>query len=316
MAQPTGWVRNRVPLWLMAGRVTAATDSAPAWVQPGEHLLSRHALVKILTLLKCSLDVSEIKVDPASRELRLAGVPLRLGNIDRSVVEAAVRLKETHGAEVLGLSYAPPVARDAFRDVLAMGLDEVSVIADPSSAETDAGTVVSILEAAIRRVAPFDLVLCGFSSDDGYSFQIGPRVAERLDLPLVSYVRGLTLDGGELVADRDLDDCIETVRVRLPAVISIAEEAFLPRRTTLMDALKAKKKTVNVWSISEGLGLSVDELASQRRVVTLAEQGVVVTRKRCIFKGQSMPQLADALLDALLAEGVLGRRGTTDDGSR
>jgi electron transfer flavoprotein beta subunit len=261
--------------------------------------------VRILTLLKYSLDVAEIKVDPTTHEIRLAGVPLKIGNIDKNVVESAVRLKEAHEGEVLGLSYAPPAARESFRDVLAMGLDEVTLVEEPASVQLDAVGVVSILEAAIRKMGAFDLIVCGFASDDGYSYQVGPRLAERLGLPLVSYARRLEIEDGRLIADRDLDDCVETLRLTLPAVVSVAEEAFLPRRTTLMDALKAKKKPVNVWGISEDLGLTVDDLAAQGQVEMVAEQGIVVKRKQQVLKGQDLPQLADALLDALLAEGVL-----------
>jgi electron transfer flavoprotein beta subunit len=261
--------------------------------------------VRILTLLKYSLDVTEIKVDPATHEIRLAGVPLKIGNIDKNVVEAAVRLKEKLSGEVIGLSFAPISAREGFRDVLAMGLDEVVLVEEPAGAHLDAGGVVNILAAAIRKLGSFDLILCGFASDDGYSYQTGPRLAERLGLPLVSYARRIEVNDNQLIADRDLDDCVETLKLTLPAVVSVAEEAFLPRRTTLMDALKAKKKPVHVWGVSSELGLAVDELAAQNQTEMVAEHGIVVKRKQQVFKGQGLSQLADALLDALLAEGVL-----------
>ena len=264
--------------------------------------------MKILTLLKYSLDVAEVKVDPSTHEIRLAGVPLKIGNIDKNVVEAAVRLKEAGGGEVLGLTCAPAPARESFRDVLAMGLDEVTLIEEPSNVQLDASAVVTILEAAIRKLAPYDLILCGFASDDGYSYQVGPRLAERLELPLASYARLLAIEDGYLVADRDLDDCIETLRVPLPTVVSIAEEAFPPRRTTLMDALKAKKKPVNIWTITGALGLSAGDLSAQAAAETIAEKGIVVKRKQQIFKDQDIVHLADALIDALLADGVLKGR--------
>jgi electron transfer flavoprotein beta subunit len=261
--------------------------------------------VRILTLLKYSLDVAEIKVDPASYEIKLAGVPLKIGNIDKNVVEAAAQLKEAFGGELLGLSYAPASARESYRDVLAMGIDEVTLVEEVPGAQIGAASVVKILEAAIRKMGQFDLVMCGFASDDGYSYQVGPRLAYRLGLPLLSYVRKIKLEDGSLIADRDLDDSVETIRLSPPAVVSVAEEAFPPRRTTLMDALKAKKKPVHVWKVADDLGLSIDELCSNSEAEIISQKGIVVKRKQNILKGEDMSSLADSFLDALVEEGIL-----------
>ncbi|HEX7974414.1 MAG TPA: electron transfer flavoprotein subunit beta/FixA family protein [Anaerolineales bacterium] len=261
--------------------------------------------MKILVLLKYSLDVAEIKVDPATRELRLAGVPEKVGNIEKNVVEAAVKLKESAGGTVQGLTFGPAVAKDGFKDVLAMGVDEVFLIEDPFKGKADPTAVVQVLDAAIRKLGPFDLVLCGFASDDGYTYQVGPRLAERLGLPLVSYARRLSVDGAALTADSDLGEWLETVQTPLPALVSVAEEAFPPRRTTLMDAIKAKKKPVNIWSVETDLGLTPSALNASGQVESTEEVGVVVQRKKQIWKSTNMPELADRLIDALVAENVL-----------
>jgi electron transfer flavoprotein beta subunit len=261
--------------------------------------------MKILTLIKYSLDVAEIKVNPDTKELRTAGVPEKIGNIDKNVVEAAVRLKEASGASLQALSLGPAAARESFKDVLAMGLDEVFLVEDPFAGAADGPMAVRILEAAIRKIGPFDLILCGFASDDGYTYQTGPRLAERLDLPLVSYARQISLSDSKLQADRDLEDSLQTVTVSLPALVSIAEEAFPPRRTTLMDAIKAKKKPVNVWQVETDLGLSRDELKNLSGFDSASQVGVVVHRKQNILKGATPVELADELIDALLQENVL-----------
>ncbi|RPJ36540.1 MAG: electron transfer flavoprotein subunit beta, partial [Chloroflexi bacterium] len=161
--------------------------------------------MKILVLIKYSLDVSEIKVDPANHALRLAGVPEKIGNIDRNAVEAGMRLKEKHSGTLHVICFGPEAARESFRDVLAMGVDDATLVIDPFGNQADAGMVIQILEATVRKMGPFDLLLCGFASDDGYTYQVGPRLAERLDLPLVSYVRQISVEGSLLKADRDLD---------------------------------------------------------------------------------------------------------------
>jgi electron transfer flavoprotein beta subunit len=186
-----------------------------------------------------------------------------------------------------------------------MGLDQVYLIEDPFAGNVDGRAAVCILEAAIRKLGPFDLILTGFASDDGYTYQVPPRLAERLDLPLVSYTRRLSVDGGKLQADRDLEDSLQTVEAPLPALVSIAEEAFPPRRTTLMDALKAKKKPVNNLSVEADLGLSKAELENMSGVESAEQVGVIVQRKQVMLKGGSAAELADQLIDALLQENVL-----------
>lgn len=263
--------------------------------------------MNIVALVKYSLDIAEVKVDPATRELRMAGVPERVGNIDKNVVEAAVRLKEAAGAgtTLRAISLAPAVARDSFKDVLAMGVDEVLLVEDPFGGQAEASVAVRLLEAAIKRCEPVDVVVCGFASDDGYSYQVGPRLAERLGRPLVTYARALALDGGQLKADQNLEDRLQTVTTALPALVAVDEEAFPPRRTTLMDAIKAKKKPVTVLQAEADLGLARAALEAEAHIAEAQLTGVVVQRKQQVLKGGALAELADQFIDALEQAGVL-----------
>ena len=162
-----------------------------------------------------------------------------------------------------------------------------------------------MLEAAISKRGPFDLIICGFASDDGYSFQTAPRLAERLGLPLVSYVCEIGLEAGVLVADRDLEDGLETVSVGLPAIVSVAEEAFLPRPVTLLQAMKAQKKPTNLWDLDEDLGLATAVLDEVSCYSAHAETGIVVDRAQQVVKGHDLSAMADQLIDSLIDEQVL-----------
>ncbi|HUI87200.1 MAG TPA: electron transfer flavoprotein subunit beta/FixA family protein [Anaerolineales bacterium] len=261
--------------------------------------------MRILALIKYSMDVAEVKVDPATKELRLAGVPEKIGAIDKNVAEAAVQLKEANGAALQALCLGPLAATDSFKDVLAMGLDEVFLVEDPFAGAADGRVAACILEAAIRKLGQFDLILCGFASDDGYSYQVAPRLAERLGLPLVSYGRQLKVSDGQLEAERDLEDGLQAVSVSLPALASIAEEAYPPRRTTLMEAIKAKKKPVNVWHVEPDLGLVRNELEKLSSIESSSQVGVMIQRKQRMLKTATLRESADQLIDLLLEEKVL-----------
>jgi electron transfer flavoprotein beta subunit len=268
-------------------------------------LVEENMSLKILALIKYSLDVAEIKVDPPTRELRMAGVPSKIGNIDRHVIEAAVQLKEAQGGSVQALCFGPAEARESFREALAIGIDEVTLVEEPAGLCLEAPSVVKILEASIRKLGGFDLIVCGEASDDGFSYQVGPRLAERLGLPLISFARQISIQDGRVVAERDLGKCLQSVRAPLPALISITEESNRVRRTTLLDALKAKKKPVNLWSISDNLGISLPAFTSEAGVIEQKREGILVQRKQQLLRGADPAQLADRLIDFLLEAKVL-----------
>lgn len=261
--------------------------------------------MKILVLLKYSYDVSEINVDPVTAELKLAGVPEKIGNIDRNVVEAAVQVKEATGGFVQSLTLGPLQARDSFKEVLAMGVDEAFLMEDPYQGNGRPAAAVRLMEAAIQKIGPYDLVLCGFASDDGYSHQVGPRLAERLKMPFISYTRSLEVQDGRISAIRDLEKTLQQVEAPLPCLISIAEEAFPPRRTTLMDAIRAKKKPIHLLTMQEYPELLKIYDTNSSECVHTRKTGVLVQRKRQIIQWEDPAQTADALLDLLLREKIL-----------
>jgi len=260
--------------------------------------------VRILALVKYSFDIAELRVNPETEELRMRGVPERFGDIDKNVVEAAVRLKEEHGGTVRVLTVGGPAARTALKEILAMGVDDGVFVVDPFEGGGQPSAMVDILEAAIGRSGQFDLLLCGFASDDGYTSQTGPRLAERLSLPLVSYAQELSVAGDVLTATRDLKDHTQGVRVVTPAVVTIAEESFTPRSVTLLDAMKAQKKPVEDLTVEE-LGLEVEALEARSEFIELSRKGVVVRRRQEILKGEDQDVLADRLIDVLVRDGVL-----------
>jgi electron transfer flavoprotein alpha/beta subunit len=262
--------------------------------------------MNLLALVKYSLDIAEIRIDAASKELRLKGVPEHFGDIDKNVVEAAVRLKESSGGTVQVLSFGPPAARNALKQILAMGVDKGFFVPYPAimGGNTTSATV-HVLEAAIRKQGSFDVLLCGFASDDGYTSQVGPRLAERLGVPVVSYAQRISIHGAFLSAERNLKDHAQSVRVRLPAVVTIAEESFTPRSVTLLDAMKAQKKPLDVWEVESDLGLTDDWVELLPRCAELSRSGLVAQRRQEILRGEDSLDLADRFIDALLREGVV-----------
>jgi electron transfer flavoprotein beta subunit len=263
------------------------------------------SIVKIVACIKYSLDVSEVKVDSDTKELRMAGVPYKVGNIDKNILETAVQLQEKYGGTVHGISVGPTKAQESFREALAMGLEDVMLIENPVDGEVAPAVTAAILAEAIKKLGEVDIVVCGEVSDDGFTYQVPPRLAEALDMPQVSFVRTVAVEDGKVVADRDLEDSVQTVSAPLPALISVTEETNTPRRPTLLEAMKAKKKPVHILNVEADLGLSVDELLQKAALEKIEAQGVVVHRKQQVIHGDDLVALSNELVDLLLAEHVI-----------
>ena len=185
------------------------------------------------------------------------------------------------------------------------GLEDVILIEDPLEGEVAPAVTAIILAAAIKKLGDVDIVVCGEVSDDGFTYQVPPRLAEALSMPQISFVRAVTVEDGKVVADRDLEDSLQTVSAPLPALISVMEEINTPRRPTLLEAMKAKKKPVHIWNVEADLGLSAAELLPKAALEKVKAEGVVVHRKQQLLQGDDLAVLSNELVDVLLADHII-----------
>jgi len=181
---------------------------------------------------------------------------------DKNALEMALRLKDTHGAEVIALSLGEPRVDDALREALAMGADQAFLLTGEALADVDAATAALILGQAIEKIGEYDLILTGQRALDTGASQIGPRLAEYLGLPQVLEVREVSgLSNGKLRAKRNWKEGYAEVEVGLPALLSIAPQANKPRYphgARIMNAYREWK--VTTWGLAD-LGLAKEELS-------------------------------------------------------
>ncbi|KPV65132.1 MAG: hypothetical protein AOA65_0511 [Candidatus Bathyarchaeota archaeon BA1] len=264
-------------------------------------------VTRIVVCIKQALDVTQLKVDAATRRLITAGVPRKISDFDKNALEEAIRLKEKLGDEVIILTVGPEDARMALREALAMGADKAYLLSDPYFENSDTLAISYILAEAIKKLEPFDLILCGEASIDSFTAQVGPRLAERLNIPSVTYARKLSLEGGVVTAERSLEDQYETVRAKTPALVTVTREINEPRIPSLMAIMKASKKELTVWdsvylNIPRG---RVGEAGSAIQVLEVLAPKV--ERKKIAIKGETAAEVAERLARALIQEGVIGR---------
>ena len=243
-------------------------------------------------------------MDPSTRQPRMEGVKRRISDVDKRALEAAIRLKEKYSGDVVTLSLGSGKTRTAMLEALAMGADATYIINDEALAGVDSLATSKVLKAALDSVGDYDLVLCGEMTLDSLSAQVGPRLAELLDLPQVTYAKHLELVDGRLRAVRELEDVDEVVEVGLPSVVSVVREINEPRIPSLMNIMRAKRKPVEEWDAAT-LGLSADEVRAGSSVEVIEVVAPLVERKRIIIEAETVEEAAEKLAEAILSEGIL-----------
>ena len=262
---------------------------------------------RIVVCIKQALDVTQLRVDPSTRRPITAGVPRKISDFDKNALEEAVRLKQKLGWEVVAITMGTEDAKMALREALAIGADKAYLLSDPSFEGSDTLATSYILAKAIRKLGEFDLILCGEASIDSFTALVGPRLAEMLDIPQITYARKLSVDGDVVTAERSLEDCYETVKAKTPVLVTVTSEINEPRVPSLMAIMKASRKEIVIWD-AEALEISKDEVGETGSAIQILDAvAPKMERKRILIKAETVEEMAETLAKALLKEGVIGR---------
>jgi len=217
--------------------------------------------MKIAVCIKQVPDTeAKIKIADDGRSLDEAGVNFVVSPFDECAVEEALRLREKHGGEVVVFAVGDDRTATALRTMLAMGADRAVHLKDNAFEGSDALGLSRILAASLGPEA-FDLVLFGKQAVGTDRGQVGPRVAELLDIPHVSVVVALSVEGGRLRAEREIEGAHEVVESPLPAAISAQKGLNEPRYASLKGILAAKKKEIKTLSAAD-LGLDPSKVGT------------------------------------------------------
>jgi electron transfer flavoprotein beta subunit len=160
-------------------------------------------------------------------------------------VEEAVRLVEAHGGSVTVLTLGPPEAEEQLRDMLAVGADRAVLLTNDSNEEWDPQATASAIVSAIAADGEdFDLIIFGNESADSGGFQVGIRVAHALGRPVVTGLKGLSVEDGRARCEQEVAGGRDVYVVPLPAVVSVLEGINLPRYPSVPAKLRARSKPV------------------------------------------------------------------------
>jgi len=255
--------------------------------------------------MKQAVDVSQLKVDPATRQLVTAGAPKKMSDFDKNALEEAIRIKEKLGGEIITLTVSSEDAKAVLREGLALGADKAYWLNDPALQGTDTWGTAYVLAEMVKKIGEFDLILCGDSSLDSFSGLVGPRLSEMLNVPQITSVGKVTVEGDAVIAERSLEDASETVKAKMPALISVTREINQPRIPSLMMIMKASKKEIVGWSLKD-LNVTAEKIGSRIEIISVLAPKM--DRKKIKVTGESVQEIAEKLAKAIIQEGVIGRK--------
>ncbi len=196
----------------------------------------------IIACFKWVIDEAYIRRG-SSGELDFSSVDYKISDYDRNAIEEAVRLKETLGGTATAVTVGIPAASKGIKDALSRGTDQAFFAADDTFGHLDSSQTAAILAEIIRsKIRQYDLIICGEGSGDFYAQQVGPRLAENLGIPCISFVQKISIDGEQLMAERKIEEGIEVIASPLPALVTVLPDINIPRIPGVRDTLMAGKK--------------------------------------------------------------------------
>lgn len=212
--------------------------------------------MKIVVCIKQVPDTTEIKINPVTGTLIREGVPSIINPDDKAGLEQALRLKDRYNAHVTVITMGPPQADAALREAFAMGADRAILLTDRKFAGADTLATSHALAGALRQLE-FDLLITGRQAIDGDTAQVGPQIAEHLDLPQVSYMQDLKFDGKQtFTVKRATEDGYQMLEVDAPCVVTVLASANKPRYMSVKGIVEAYDREVETWGFEQ---ISVDE---------------------------------------------------------
>jgi len=205
--------------------------------------------MNFIVCIKQVPNTTNVQIDPKTGTLKREGVESIINPFDEYAIEEGIRLKERLGGKTTVITMGPPQAESALREALSRGIDEAILISDRAFAGADTLATSYTLARAIKTIGQYDLIICGKQASDGDTAQVGPGIAEALDIPHLAYVRKIiSIDSTAITAERMMEDGADVIQMPLPALITVVKEINTPRLPSLRAMMNARKAKIAVWN--------------------------------------------------------------------
>ncbi|MDE3074211.1 MAG: FAD-binding protein [Chloroflexota bacterium] len=262
--------------------------------------------MKIAICIKQVPDLESLEFDPQTKTVKREGVVNLVNTFEKHALSAAKQLVEQRGeGEITVITMGPPQAKDALLELLAAGADRAVHLNDRAFAGSDTLATSRALAAAIRQ-GQYDLTFCGKYSLDAETGQVGPELAELLDVAQVTNAKAVSLrDDGQLAVTRMTDDGSEELVLLLPALITVPEDIAPPARPNKAGREAAPSKPFETLTAAD-LGLDPDDIGLKGSPTWVREISTIAVERQVHMLPRSPDQAAKSLTEALLERGLFG----------
>lgn len=210
-------------------------------------------MLHIVVCIKQVPDSAQIRVHPVTNTIMRQGVPAIINPYDLYALEEALRIKDKFGGFVTVITMGPPQAENALRKALSFGADDAILVTDRAFAGADTLATSFALASAIRQIEktmPVDMVFCGKQTIDGDTAQVGPGIAKRLNLELLTYISSIVSVSEtrrEIVVQRRSEGGVQVLKTRLPCLVTMLEGSNEMRFATMPNMIRAARAVVKRW---------------------------------------------------------------------
>jgi electron transfer flavoprotein beta subunit len=205
-------------------------------------------MYQIIVLVKQVPDTRNITTKTMKEDgtVNRTALPAIFNPEDLNALESALLIKEKYGAIITVITMGPPSAAEILRESLYRGADKVILLTDRRFAGSDTLATSYILSTAIKKIGKFDIIFSGRQAIDGDTAQVGPQVAEKLNIPQITYMQEvLHLNKNEIKLKRLIDNGIEFLKSKLPVLITVNNTSNTPRFPSIKQMAKFKKAISN-----------------------------------------------------------------------
>lgn len=207
----------------------------------------------IVVCIKQVPDSAQIRVHPVTNTIMRQGVPAVVNPYDLFSLEEALRLKDIHGGCVTVITMGPPQAEAALRKCISYGADEAILVTDRAFAGADTLATSFALASAIGQIArnqAVDMVFCGKQTIDGDTAQVGPGIAKRMDMQLLTYVSqvdSVDTTSRTIQVQRRAEGGVQVLTTQLPCLVTMLEGTNEMRFATMDNMFRAARYQLKIW---------------------------------------------------------------------
>ncbi len=207
--------------------------------------------MKIVVCVKQVPDTAEVRINPETNTLIRDGVQSIINPYDMHAIEAGLQIREKAGGTVTVVTMGPPQAETALREAISMGVDNAVLLTDRAFAGSDTWATAYALSKAIEYLGA-DIILCGKQAIDGDTAQVGPEIAEFLDIPHVAYIRKIDdIQDDKIIVERLMDEGFDVIESALPVLLTVVRELNVPRMPSLKGKIAARKAEIKKLSAAD-----------------------------------------------------------------